>query len=147
MSTIRVQREDFDPAAELEALTVSGGKSGAVAGFVGLVRADDALTSMIIEHYPGMTEREIASHAAEARERWPIIDLRIVHRVGTLRSGERIVFVGASAAHREAAFKAVEFLMDYLKTRAPFWKQEERAGRKTWVEAKPEDENAANRWR
>jgi molybdopterin synthase catalytic subunit len=147
MSAIRIQREEFDPAAELEALTARGGKSGAVASFVGLVRADDGLTSMTIEHYPGMTEREIASHAAEARRRWPIHELRIVHRVGTLNPGERIVFVGASAAHRKAAFEAVEFLMDYLKTRAPFWKQEERAGRKTWVTAKPEDEDAASRWR
>jgi len=147
MTAIRVQAEDFDPAAELAVLTASGGKSGALASFVGLVRADGGLTAMTIEHYPGMTEREIEIHAAEACERWPLLDLRVVHRIGMLTPGERIVFVGASAAHREAAFRAVEFLIDYLKTRAPFWKQEERAGQKTWVDAKETDEKAVSRWR
>lgn len=145
--SIRIQREDFDAAAELAALTDGSAKAGAVASFVGLVRGDDGLAAMTLEHYPGMTEREIAAHAAEARKRWPILNLRIVHRVGRLMPGERIVFAGVSAAHRKAAFEATEFLMDYLKTRAPFWKEEERAGRKSWVEAKPEDEAAISRWR
>ena len=143
---IRIQREDFDIAEETAALT-KGGVAGAVASFVGLVRGDDGLTAMTLEHYPGMTEREIAAHAAEARKRWPILSLRIVHRVGTLNPGDRIVFVGASAKHRKAAFEAVEFLMDYLKTRAPFWKEEEHTGNKRWVEAKAEDETAVSRWR
>ena len=143
---IRIQREDFDVAAETAALT-KGVVAGAMASFVGLVRGDDGLTAMTLEHYPGMTEREIAAHAAEARKRWPILSLRIVHRVGTLKPGERIVFVGASAKHRKAAFEAVEFLIDYLKTHAPFWKEEERTGKKLWVEAKAEDETAVNRWR
>ena len=145
--SIRVQREDFDVAAELAALTTSGAEAGAVASFVGLVRGGDGLNAMTLEHYPGMTEREIAAHAVEAGKRWPLLNLRIVHRVGKLTAGQRIVFVGASAAHRKAAIAAVEFLMDYLKTRAPFWKEEERGGKKHWVEAKPEDEAAVSRWR
>ncbi len=146
-SNIRIQRQDFDVAAETAALTEAGAVVGAVASFVGLVRDDEGLTSLTIEHYPGMTEREVAAHAAEARKRWPILSLRIVHRVGMLKPGERIVFVGVAARHRKAAFEAVEFLMDYLKTRAPFWKEEEYAGKTRWVEAKPEDETSVSRWR
>jgi molybdopterin synthase catalytic subunit len=145
--SIRIQQEDFDANTEVEALTKGRAEAGAVVSFVGLVRGDDGLTTMMLEHYPGMTEREIAAHAAEAHKRWPILNLRIVHRVGTLRPGERIVFVGASATHRKAAFEAVEFLMDYLKSRAPFWKEEVRGGKKRWVEARTEDETAVNRWR
>ena len=145
-SEIRIQREDFDVGAEIAALT-KGVDAGAVASFIGLVRGDDGLTAMTLEHYPGMTEREIASHVAEARKRWPILGAHIVHRVGKLNPGERIVFVGVASAHRQAAFEAAEFLMDYLKTRAPFWKQEERGGCVIWVEAKAEDKTAVSRWR
>lgn len=144
--SIRIQREDFDVAAEIAALT-AGVAAGAVASFVGMVRGEDGLSAMTLEHYPRMTEREIAVHVAEARRRWPLLRLRIVHRVGMLLPGERIVFVGVSASHRKAAFEAVQFLMDYLKTRAPFWKEEARNGKKGWVEAKVEDEAAVSRWR
>jgi molybdopterin synthase catalytic subunit len=143
---IRIQREDFDVGAETAALT-KGVDAGAVASFVGLVRCDDGLTTMTLEHYPGMTEHEIESHVAEGRKRWPILGARIVHRVGKLKPGERIVFVGVASAHRQLAFEAAQFLMDYLKTRAPFWKQEERGGQLTWVEAKAEDQTAFSRWR
>jgi molybdopterin synthase catalytic subunit len=145
-SEIRIQREDFDVGAEIAVLT-KGVDAGAVASFVGLVRGDDGLTTMTLEHYPGMTEREIASHLAEARKRWPILGAHIVHRVGKLKPGERIVFVGVASTHRQPAFEAARFLMDYLKTRAPFWKQEERGGRVIWVEAKAEDKTAVSRWR
>jgi molybdopterin synthase catalytic subunit len=144
--SIRIQREDFDVGVETAALT-AGGQAGAVATFVGLVRGGKGLTSMTLEHYPGMTEREIARHLAEAGRRWPILEARIVHRVGKLKPGDQIVFVGVASAHRRAAFEAVQFLIDYLKTRAPFWKQEERAGKVTWVEASPEDDAAVKRWR
>lgn len=143
---IRIQREDFDAGVETAALT-KGVDAGAVASFVGLVRGDDGLTAMTLEHYPGMSEREIAGHIAEAHKRWPILAARIVHRVGKLNPGEHIVFVGVAAAHRRPAFEAAQFLMDYLKTRAPFWKQEERGGSTSWVAAKSEDEKAVNRWR
>jgi molybdopterin synthase catalytic subunit len=143
---IRIQREDFDVGTEIAALT-DGADAGAVANFVGLVRGDDGLSAMTLEHYPGMTEREIATHVAEARKRWPILAVRIVHRVGKLKPGERIVFVGVASAHRQAAFEAAQFLMDYLKTHAPFWKLEERDGHASWVEAKSADETAVSRWR
>lgn len=144
--SIRIQRGDFDVGVEIAALTPEGADAGAVASFAGLVRGDDGLTAMTLEHYPGMTEREIARHVADARRRWPILNVRIVHRIGKLGPGERIVFVGVASAHRQPAFEAAEFLMDYLKTRAPFWKQEERAGKVTWVEASPEDDAAVKRW-
>jgi molybdopterin synthase catalytic subunit len=143
---IRIQREDFDVDAEIAALT-KGVDAGAVMSFLGLVRGDDGLTAMTLEHYPDMTEREIESHVTEARKRWPILGARIVHRVGKLKPGDRIVFVGVASAHRRPAFEAAQFLMDYLKTRAPFWKQEERDGRITWVEAKAADKAAVSRWR
>ena len=117
----------------------------------GLVRSDDGLIAMTLDHYPGMCESQIAAHIAEAKTRWPIIALRIVHRVGRLMPDDRIVFVGVASMHRQAAFQAAEFLMDYLKTRAPFWKQVEYAdgkggGEKTWVDAKPTDDALADRW-
>ena len=102
---------------------------------------------MTLDHYPGMCESEIAAHVAEARKRWPILALRIVHRVGRLTPGERIVFVGVASSHRHAAFHAAEFLMDYLKTRAPFWKLEERPSGANWVEARSEDDESIKRWR
>lgn len=142
---IRVQTEDFDVNNELEALASSD--VGAVASFVGIVRGDNALSSMTLEHYPGMTEREIAQHVREAEARWPLEGVTVIHRIGQLRPGERIVLVAAASRHRAAAFEACAFLMDYLKTRAPFWKQEERGSAKSWVEAKSSDDDAAERWR
>lgn len=147
MSEVRVQREDFDPGAEIAGLNGKHGSVGAIASFIGLVRADDALLAMTLDHYPGMCEREIEAHVAEARRRWPILAVRIVHRVGRLTPGERIVFVGVASSHRQAAFQAAEFLMDYLKTRAPFWKLEERSTGATWVEARTEDDESVKRWR
>ncbi len=144
---ISIQHEDFDIAAESEKLTRGRGDAGAVVTFSGLVRGEGGLTSLTLEHYPGMTEREIARHVAEAESRRPLLGVTVIHRIGTLKPGERIVLVAVAAAHRAAAFEAAEFLMDYLKTRAPFWKQEERAGGTQWVDAKREDGEAAKRWR
>jgi molybdopterin synthase catalytic subunit len=146
MSEVRIQREDFDPGEEIAALSAGNGKTGAIATFTGLVRGDDALTAMTLDHYPGMSEKEIAGHVAEAKRRWPILAVRVVHRVGRLTPGERIVFVGVSSAHRGAAFEAAEFLMDYLKTRAPFWKLEERPTGSNWVEARAADDASVKRW-
>jgi molybdopterin synthase catalytic subunit len=144
MSTIRIQHGDFDVAAECDAL---GGKNaGAIATFTGLVRGDGGLSAMTLEHYPGMTEREIARHVAEAETRWPLLGVTIIHRIGRLLAGERIVLVAVAASHRKAAFEACEFLMDYLKTSAPFWKQEERGSATEWVDAKASDDEAAGRW-
>jgi len=142
---IRIQPEDFDTAAEIARLNAST-DTGAVATFTGHVRADDGLIALTLEHYPAMTEREIARHVAEAEERWPLLGVTIIHRVGRLVPGDRIVFVGVASSHRHAAFEACEFLMDYLKIHAPFWKQEERASGTSWVEAKFTDEQAAGRW-
>jgi molybdopterin synthase catalytic subunit len=147
MSEIRIQAQDFDPGAEIAALNDMSGSIGAIATFTGLVRGDDGLIAMTLDHYPGMCEREIAVHVAEAKKRWPIAALRIVHRVGRLVPGERIVFVGVASSHRQAAFHAAEFLMDYLKTRAPFWKREERASGETWVETRIQDDESVKRWR
>jgi molybdopterin synthase catalytic subunit len=147
MSEIRVQRQDFDPGSEIAALQDKHGITGGIASFIGLVRGDDGLSAMTLDHYPGMCEREIAEHIAKAKARWPIIGVRVVHRVGRLTPGERIVFVGVASSHRQAAFQAAEFLMDYLKTRAPFWKLEERNSGATWVEARAQDDESVKRWR
>lgn len=146
MTGIRVQKEDFDPGAEIAALEDSGGDAGAIATFTGVVRGDGGLTYMTLDHYPGMCESEIAMHVEEARKRWRILGVRIVHRIGRLVPGERIVFVGVAARHRQAAFQAAEFLMDYLKTRAPFWKLERRGESETWVAARSEDDDSVKRW-
>jgi len=146
MSEIRVQRDDFDPGAEIASLGDAAGSIGAIATFTGLVRGDGGLTAMTLDHYPGMCEAEIAAHVAEAKRRWPLLAVRIVHRVGRLTPGERIVFVAVASSHRQAAFEACEFLMDYLKTRAPFWKLEERASGANWVEARSEDDESVKRW-
>jgi molybdopterin synthase catalytic subunit len=143
---LRIQREDFDIAAELAALKGLGGGIGAVVNFIGVCRGD-GVTRITLEHYPGMTEREIKRHVAEAEDRWPLIGTTIIHRVGTLRPGDNIVLVSTAASHRKIAFEAAEFLMDYLKTRAPFWKLEERGDSAEWVEARASDERAATRWR
>jgi molybdopterin synthase catalytic subunit len=145
MSTeIRIQTSDFDAGAEIAALAKGG--VGAVASFVGVVRGSDGVTSMTLEHYPGMTEREIARHVAEAQARWPLLGVTIIHRIGKLGVGDNIVLVAAASAHRQAAVAACEFLIDYLKTRAPFWKLEERSGSADWVAARAEDDEAVKRW-
>ncbi len=141
--SVSVQREDFDPGAEIAALSTG---AGAVASFVGFVRAEAGLKSLTLEHYPGFVEAEIGKHIAEANARWPLSGVRVIHRFGELTVGERIVFVGCASAHRAAAFAACEFLMDYLKTRAPFWKQETRGAHTAWVEARGSDAAAAARW-
>jgi len=150
---IRVQAGDFDVAAEYAALrrpdAVDARQTGAVAMFVGLVRDfGDArgVDSIFLEHYPGMTEKALQRLVCEARQRWPLFAVRIVHRVGELGMGEQIVFVGVSSAHRDAAFAACEFLMDYLKTRAPFWKRETAGGQGRWVEQKASDVARGQRW-
>jgi molybdopterin synthase catalytic subunit len=144
MRTIRVQREDFDAGAECAALSIDN--VGAMVAFTGIVRSDDGLSALALEHYPGMTEREIARHVDEAARRWPLLGVAIIHRTGRLTPGDRIVLVAVASAHRKAAFEAAEFLIDYLKTRAPFWKQEERGAAMDWVAAKESDATAAARW-
>ncbi|MCP5367638.1 MAG: molybdenum cofactor biosynthesis protein MoaE [Hyphomicrobiales bacterium] len=146
---IRVQREDFDPGAELAALTEGDHGVGGACVFVGLVRdlaGEGRIAAMTLEHYPGMTEKELARIDAEAQERWPLRSTLIIHRYGRLEPGERIVFVGTTSAHRQAAFDACQFLIDWLKTKAPFWKLEETAEGEHWVEAKDSDDAAADRW-
>ena len=147
--TIRLQEGDFDASAEAAALTRGRVDIGAVVTFVGICRSGegkDAISALTLEHYPGMAEEEIARHAEEALARWPLQGLTIIHRYGRLRPGENIMMVATVSAHRAAAFEAAEFLMDYLKTAAPFWKSEERASGRTWVEARSEDDQAAARW-
>ena len=143
---ISVQSEDFDVGAETEALSAGRTDVGAVASFVGLVRGDDGLRAMTLEHYPGMTEKALAEIAAQALARWSLLDVRIIHRVGRLLPGARIVFVAVAGRHRRAAFEACEFIMDYLKTRAPFWKKEETPAGARWVDARDSDEAALTRW-
>jgi len=142
---IHIQAEDFELADEIEALTAE--TTGAVASFVGLVRGGDGLDALVLEHYPGMTEREIGRIVEEACGRWRLDGVTVIHRVGRLEAGARIVLVAVAAAHRAAAFEACQFVMDYLKTQAPFWKQEERGGTAEWVAAKTSDDAAAARWR
>ncbi|MBP6012728.1 MAG: molybdopterin synthase catalytic subunit MoaE [Alphaproteobacteria bacterium] len=147
---IRVQSEDFDPGEEIARLHHGRSDIGAVVSFVGLVRGEshgERLTSMTLEHFPGMTERELERIAEEALSRWCLQGVSVVHRVGELKPGERIVLVVTAATHRQAAFDAGNFLMDYLKTRAPFWKRELRASGEYWVEARDSDDEAAARWR
>ena len=144
----RVQQEDFDAAAEVTALTAGRTDIGAIVTFTGRVRGGEGgVAAMTLEHYPGMTEAELSRIEAEANARWPLQASLIVHRVGTLKPGDNIVLVVTASAHRQAAFAAAEFLMDYLKTRAPFWKREMRAdGQARWVEARECDREAAGRW-
>lgn len=147
---IRVQREDFDPGAEIAAAGRASPGIGGLVSFVGLVRdfaGATPISAMTLEHYPGMTERELAAIEAEAHRRWPLAASTIIHRYGRLELGERIVLVITAAAHRAAAFAACEFLVDWLKTKAPFWKLEETPAGAHWVEAKTEDDAAADRWR
>jgi len=142
-----VTAEDFDPGAEIALLSSGAGTSGALATFIGLVRGGtDGVSAMTLEHYPGMTEREIAKIIAEARSRWALERVTVIHRVGRLLPGERIVFVGVAGRHRAEAFAACEFLIDWLKTRAPFWKLEETAAGERWVESRDTDDKRALRW-
>lgn len=147
--SVSVQESDFDVGAELAALTAGRADIGAVASFVGLVRdANDGsgVWAMTLEHYPGMTEQALEDIAAEARSRWQCAALRVIHRVGRLEPADRIVFVAVASAHRGDAFAACEFIMDYLKTQAPFWKREETPEGARWVDARDSDCEAAARW-
>jgi molybdopterin synthase catalytic subunit len=147
VATVRVQQAAFDLAAESAMLAAGRTDVGGMASFVGLCRADDGLAALTLEHYPGMTERAIQAIAAQAEARWPLTGCTVIHRVGRLPPGEPIVLVLTASAHRAAALEACAFLIDWLKTRAPFWKREEFAdGRDRWVEAKAEDDLAASRW-
>lgn len=145
---IRVQTADFDLSQEYAALSESH-QTGAVVAFVGKVREmnqGDAVSGMTLEHYPGMTEQALADIAQQAEARWPLLGYRIIHRVGSLALGEQIVLVAVASQHREAAFSACHFIMDYLKTRAPFWKKEQTTEGERWVEARASDTHAAKAW-
>jgi molybdopterin synthase catalytic subunit len=146
---IRVQREDFDVGAELERLSRGRRDIGGVVSFTGLVRdlaGGEAIGAMTLEHYPGMTEKQLAAIEAEAARRWPLSASLIIHRYGRLEPGDRIVLVATASAHREAAFEACHFLIDWLKTKAPFWKLEETGSGAHWVAAQDGDDAAAARW-
>jgi len=147
---IRVQTEDFDVGLEIQQLRLAQPNIGAVVSFVGQVRdmnEGDAITELTLEHYPGMTEKALDAIVTQAKTRWDIIDVLIIHRIGQLKPQDQIVLVAASSAHRGEAFKACEFVMDYLKTEAPFWKKEVMpSGESRWVEAKDKDEDAKHRW-
>jgi molybdopterin synthase catalytic subunit len=148
--TVSIRREDFDVAAEIAKLTAGRADVGAVVTFSGLCRDEaGALAALELEHYPGMAEAEIGRIAAEATKRWPLQGLTAIHRYGKIKPGENIVLVVAASSHRHAAFEAASFLMDYLKSRAPFWKKEHRADGSEggWVDAKEADEEAAARWK
>ncbi len=147
--SVRVQQNDFDLGAEIAALRAGDARVGAVAVFVGTVRAENdaaSVTTMTLEHYPGMTEKALAQIETEARARWALYDALIVHRIGRLAPCDQIVLVAVSAAHRGEAFAACEFIVDYLKTRAPFWKKEETPAGAHWVDARVADDDAAARW-
>ena len=144
---VRVQTDDFDVGAESRALQAD--TVGGIALFVGTVRGlsgDNGVTAMTLEHYPGMTESELERIEAEARARWPLEDVTIIHRIGRLLAGDQIVLVATASAHRQAAFDAAQFIMDFLKTDAPFWKAEERDGKISWVDARDSDSAARDKW-
>lgn len=146
---IRVQREDFDLGAEVVALTQGRTDIGGVASFIGLVRdvaGGESVGAMTLEHYPGMTEKKLQEIDAEANRRWPLSASLIIHRFGRLEPGDRIVLVITASSHRQAALESCAFLIDWLKTKAPFWKQEETAAGPQWVEARESDDKAAERW-
>lgn len=149
--TVRVQGEDFDIAAEIKALQGERTDIGAIVTFTGTVRGTTKkgdITSMTLEHYPGMTEAELARVEAEAHERWPLQGTTIIHRTGDLKPGDNIVLVVTASAHRHAAFESAEFLMDFLKSRAPFWKKETGVdGDGNWVDARESDADALGRWK
>lgn len=145
---ISIQTEDFDTGAEIRALS-GNGQTGAVVSFTGLVRdlaSHGAVTAIELEHYPAMTARSLQAIADQAAARWPLLGMRIIHRIGYLAAGEQIVLVVVASAHRQAAFDAAAFIMDFLKSRAPFWKKEYVNGEGHWVDAKESDESALTRW-
>ena len=148
MADITITTEDFNAEDEINALRLAG--VGAIVTFTGIVR-DKAehpdLIAMTLEHFPGMTEQEIQTIIDQARERWPLRAVRVIHRVGRLLPQENIVFVGTASAHRQAAFDSASFIMDYLKTKAPFWKKEETPAGASWVEARDDDDKALEKWR
>lgn len=147
--TVKVQSEDFDVGAEIAALTAGRTDIGGVASFLGLVRdiaGGDNVSAMTLEHYPGMTEKMLEQIEAEANKRWPLEASLIIHRYGRMEPGEQIVLVACASPHREAAFEACHFLIDWLKTRAPFWKLEEKESGAEWVDARESDEDAAAQW-
>jgi molybdopterin synthase catalytic subunit len=146
---VRIQAQDFDAGAEIAALRANNTKVGAVASFIGVCRDlndGNAVKKMTLEHYPGMTEKALEGIVAGAKERWDVMDVLVVHRIGELRPTDQIVLVVVTGAHRGEAFAACEFIMDYLKTRAPFWKKEETPLGARWVEAREADDEAAGRW-
>ena len=148
-ATIRIQQADFDVAQEIAALSKGRTDIGAVVSFSGICRGSERgepIAALTLEHYPGMAEAEIGRHADEALSRWPLQGLTIIHRFGRIAPGENIVLVVTASSHRQAAFEAAEFLMDYLKTNAPFWKREESRKGTSWVEARDHDDDAAARW-
>jgi molybdopterin synthase catalytic subunit len=148
--TVRIQTADFDVGAEIAALRRGNAKVGAVASFIGIVRdvnEGDAVKELALEHYPGMTEKAIEEIIGQARARWDVYEALVIHRVGTLRPSDQIVLVVVTGAHRGEAFAACEYIMDYLKTRAPFWKKEKTGKGARWVEARATDDIAAERWR
>jgi len=146
---ISIQQEDFDIAHESDLMRQACPQAGAIVTFSGLVRdleGDKQVQSLVLEHYPGMTETSLEKIVQEASERWPVIDTTVIHRVGELKAAEQIVFVAVASLHRQAAFSACEFIMDYLKTRAPFWKKCRDENGENWVEAKDSDEQVSQRW-
>jgi molybdopterin synthase catalytic subunit len=147
--TIRIQEQDFDVAREIAAISKGRTEIGAVVTFSGICRGkedDGTVAALTLEHYPGMAEEEIRRHVEEACARWPLHGITVIHRVGRISAGENIVLVVTASQHRQAAFQAAEFLMDYLKTSAPFWKKEESTGGADWVDAHDRDDQAAARW-
>ena len=143
---VRVEEAAFDPGAELTGFSARTGGAGAVVSFTGVARADGATEALEIEHYPGMTESAVADMVEEARGRFGLTAVRVIHRHGRIMAGEPIMMVLTASRHRRAAFDSADFLMDWLKSRAPFWKKEHRAGETSWVEARDEDEAALTRW-
>lgn len=146
---IRVQQEDFDVAEELRQMRAANPAIGALVSFVGLVRdlnEGNAISCMMLEHYPGMTEKSLLQIVVAAQQRWPLLAVRVIHRIGPLAPCDQIVLVAVASAHRGAAFAACEFIMDYLKTKAPFWKKEETPAGSHWVDARETDDSAAARW-
>ena len=146
ITKIRVSHEDFDVSEELAKLERPERKAGAAVTFTGIVRSDDGVTAMHLEHYPEMTEKSLAKIIEKARARWEIEDVVVIHRVGELKAGDRIVLTVVTSAHRREAFEASEFIMDWLKTEAPFWKKERTAEGGRWVDARESDELAKSRW-
>ena len=147
--TVRVQASDFDVGAELAAMSAKDARVGALASFVGLVRdcnEGERVAGMTLEHYPGMTEKSLEQIVATAKSRWDVLDILVIHRIGPLLPTDRIVLVAVSSAHRGEAFAACEFVMDFLKTQAPFWKREETEQGARWVDARESDDSALKRW-